>query len=129
MAHVLQRQSRLREQVADGVQGEEAQMAAIQNAALAILPAAAQQAAQYIEVLHIGDAGHDHALIRQHVGRLAQHAPWIDQVFQHVGEDDGVERRRRKREPIRLDICRFDPIEPAPRARSAISGTNSMPVT
>ncbi|HEY7426242.1 MAG TPA: hypothetical protein VH682_18570 [Gemmataceae bacterium] len=115
MADVFQRQARLSEQIADGVQREETHMTAIENTAFAVLPAAAQKTPQHVKVLHVRDAGHNHAPVGQHDGRLAQHAPRIEQMLQHVGEDNGVERMQREGKTVRLDIGGFDAIEPAPR--------------
>src|SRR5262249_46882257 len=81
----------LREQFADRFQGKEAHVATVEQAAIAIVPSAAQQSPDYIEVLHVGDAGDDAAGRGQGRGRLAQHAPGINDVFEKIGENDRVE--------------------------------------
>src|SRR5262245_46619128 len=85
-------------------------MAAIEDAALAIIPAAARQPPQHGEVLHIRHTRHDDALLVQQLRRLAQHAPGIDEMFEHIGEDETVERSRLERQPL-LAIAGDDTIE------------------
>src|SRR5262249_18443857 len=60
----------------------------------AVVPPPAHQAPQDVDVLDIGQAGDDHATGTQERRRPAQNGPGIDEVFQHIGGDDGVERNR-----------------------------------
>ncbi len=91
MANMCHSQPRLSEQVTDRRQGEEAQVAAVQDAACAVVPAAACQPPQHIEVLHVRYTRDDATALGEQSRRLAQRAPGIDEVFEDVREDYGVE--------------------------------------
>jgi hypothetical protein len=120
MANVDQGQPGLGEQAADGVQGEEPQVADVGEAALAVLPEAAHQAAEHVHILQIRDAGDDMTAGGQDRGGLAQNAPGVDQVFEQVGEDNGVERPGREGEAGRFNVGRYNLVEPAAGDRGCL---------
>ena len=74
------------------LEGEEPQVRAVQQPLVGVVPAALQQRQAHGGVRDVGDRHQDPALGPEQDSRVAERRPGVDEVLEHVAEDDRVER-------------------------------------
>src|SRR5206468_5305137 len=79
------------EQVLDALAGEEAQVALVEQALLAVAEGAAEQREANARMRDVRDRGDHDAVLGNQRAHALQEGSRVAQVLEHVGEDDGVE--------------------------------------
>ena len=85
------------QQGGQGIAGEEAQVAAVEQALVAVLEAALEQCGDQPGIGHVGHRDQQHPARRQQCLQLLQHRLGVHHVLDHVGRHDHLVARAAKR--------------------------------